>query len=377
MGFQPRVIVIGAGPAGCAAGLALARSRISPLLVEKGLPGKDKACGDAWIPSAVEELRAFGAENRELDSNTYSFARIDGSCSERKVWSFDLTPFEGVIARRALVDQCLRDRVVAAGGSIWYGAQATDLRVSGRQIALTIRRGAETHNLAPTAVVLATGGGCRIARRAGLDGEPGFGASISSYLPTDGNLTSPTFLFGEPSPGYSWVFPMGANASNAGVFALSKAAGSALRAQMTALLAHLGVSGAVPTRGGLLPLWSGEGTAWSHAAGVVSCGDAAGLVDPISGEGLTAALVSGKRGAKPSLPSCLANPAPLMTIADGSGTGGRLGTRRPLRTGSSPHGLASPRLIANCLFFWRDWHRRGKPAGVQSRAGIVKGGCLR
>jgi flavin-dependent dehydrogenase len=36
-------------------------------------------------------------------------------------------------------------------------------------------------------------------------------------------------------------------------------------------------------------------TVWSHEAGVVSCGDAAGLVDPISGEGLTAALVSGKR----------------------------------------------------------------------------------
>jgi hypothetical protein len=38
---------------------------------------------------------------------------------------------------------------------------------------------------------------------------------------------------------------MGANASNAGVSALSKAAASALRAQMTALLAHLGVSDGV------------------------------------------------------------------------------------------------------------------------------------
>ena len=64
---------------------------------------------------------------------------------------------------------------------------------------------------------------------------------------------------------------------------------------MNGLLARLGVADAAPTRGGILPLWSGKGTAWSHEAGVVSCGDAAGLVDPISGEGLTAALVSGKR----------------------------------------------------------------------------------
>ena len=47
---------------------------------------------------------------------------------------------------------------------------------------------------------------------------------------------------------------MGANASNVGVFALSKAAASDLRAQMNALLAHLGVSAAVPTRGGSSPL---------------------------------------------------------------------------------------------------------------------------
>ena len=245
---------------------------VSPLLVEKGLPGKDKACGDAWIPSAVEELRAFDIDKRNLGSHAHRFERIDGYCSERKVWSFDLAPFEGAIARRAVVDQCLRDRVSAAGGSIWYGAQGTDLRVIGRRIALTIRRGTEAHTLAPSAVVLATGGGCRIASRAGLDGEPGLGAAVSSYLPTDGNFASPTFLFGEPSPSYSWVFPMGANASNVGVFALSKAAAAALRAQMNALLARLGVSGGVRTRGGLLPRGAAKRPlgamrpAWSPAA---------------------------------------------------------------------------------------------------------------
>src|SRR5271168_254788 len=157
MRCPPRVIVVGAGPAGCAGALVVLRSGILPLLVEKGLPGKDKACGDAWIPSAVQELRSFDIDKRDLRSDLWSFARIDGYCSERKVWSFDLTPFEGLIARRAVVDQFLRDRVSAAGGSIWYGAQATHLRVSGRQIELTVRRGTETHRFAPSAVVLATG----------------------------------------------------------------------------------------------------------------------------------------------------------------------------------------------------------------------------
>jgi flavin-dependent dehydrogenase len=62
----PCVIIVGAGPAGCVAGLVLASNGTLSLLLEKGLPGKDKACGDAWIPSAVEELRAFDTDKLGL-----------------------------------------------------------------------------------------------------------------------------------------------------------------------------------------------------------------------------------------------------------------------------------------------------------------------
>jgi len=291
---QSRVVVIGAGPAGCAAALTLVRNGILPLLVEKGLPGKDKACGDAWVPSAVEELRFFEIGERELGASWHSFSRLDGYYADRKVWSTEFTPFEGVVARRAIVDQLLRSRVSAEGCSIWYGARATNLQALGRQIELTIKQGDDSYTVTPSAVVLASGSGCRIAREAGLDGETVLGASISSYLPTDGNLPAPTFLFGDPSPGYAWIFPSGANSSNAGICALAKSGASALRTQMTKLLAHLKVPGSVSVRGGLGALWSSKGIKWHHETGVISCGDAAGLVDPTSGEGLTAALASGK-----------------------------------------------------------------------------------
>jgi menaquinone-9 beta-reductase len=288
------VVIVGAGPAGCAAALALAGVGIRPLILEKGLPGKDKACGDAWIPSAVEELRSFEIGKRELSGDWHPFSRMDGYYAERKVWSHDLFPSEAVVAPRAIVDQLLRDRVSTAGCEIWFGARATGLRVLGQQVEVTIRRGEDTRTLTPSAVVLASGSGCRIARRAELDGQAELGASVSAYLPTDGNIGSPRLLFGDPSPGYGWVFPMGANASNAGVCALLSEA-SALRFHMKTLAARLGVSGSLAIRGGLGALWSGKGTAWSHDAGIVACGDAAGLIEPVSGEGLTAALVSGRR----------------------------------------------------------------------------------
>ena len=289
------VVVIGAGPAGCAAARSLMRNGVSPLLVEIGAPGRDKACGDAWIPDAKEELRSFGMGDGEFGSNGRAFTRIDGYFDGSLVWSERHAPSGGVIARRAWVDQWLRNRLSDDGCPIWYRARAIGLRPSGRRIELTVKSGGEVYALAPLAVILASGSGCRLAREARLDGNPVFGASVSSYLQTDAGLPAPAFLFGDPAPGYSWIFPDGDGASNVGVCALGASAASGLRAHMTALVQRLGAQGRAILRGGVEAMWSGKGETWRHGSGMVSCGDAAGLVDPRCGEGLTAALVSGGR----------------------------------------------------------------------------------
>lgn len=200
---------------------------------------------------------------------------------------------EGVIARRAIVDQWLRNRVSDAGGQIYF-ARATAVRAHAGRLEFTIGQGADLHTLTPSAVILASGSGCRIARALGLDAAPSLGTAISAYLPTDGNFADPAFLFGDPSPGYVWIFPSGASSSNVGVCALSRSATPALRHRMKTLLARLGSRSSASLRGAIEAMWSGKGNSWGHEAGVVSCGDTAGLVDPTCGEGLTGALVSGK-----------------------------------------------------------------------------------
>jgi len=56
------VLVVGAGPAGCAAALTLARSGVDVAVVDRASFPRDKICGDGLTTSALRELDALGLD---------------------------------------------------------------------------------------------------------------------------------------------------------------------------------------------------------------------------------------------------------------------------------------------------------------------------
>src|SRR6202008_539360 len=118
--------------------------------------------------------------------------------------------------------------------------------------------------------------------------------SISAYI--DGaDEEIPLFEFSaECRPGYRWLFPMGDGRANTGVFVPATASGAVIKALGRSFLERRHGAASVSWRGGVGALWSGRGKVWHNNAGLVSCGDAAGLIDPLTGEGITAALLSGE-----------------------------------------------------------------------------------
>jgi flavin-dependent dehydrogenase len=309
--FDAQAVVIGAGPAGCSAALALAAEGVSVLVAEQGQPGKDKPCGDAFVPAAVGLAQQLGVSMDAFSQCGRPFAGFDLLQSGNLIWRSDLCGETGWIARRAVVDQALRD-LVARSCRVAYGMRVVCLMITPHGSALVTTVLGERRVLHARTVILSGGSGCALARDLRLDGAPVLTAAISASLEVRSMPEFPSFLYEPDAPGgYAWIFPVGDHRANVGVCALTPAACRGLKRRTVDFAAKCGTV-ADGLYGGAEALWSGRGRVWHHAQGIVCCGDAGGLVHPLWGEGITAAFESGRaageaiaaylRGNKKALP---------------------------------------------------------------------------
>lgn len=287
------VAVIGGGPAGCAAAAALARRGHPVVLLEAGERGRTKACGDAFDAEALSLLRSLG-----LGPDAWR------ACGGRPVSSVRLrsTRGGGPEARvdaagtwhvpRAALDQRLRD-VVGRDADVRHGHRVTGLRRAADRWELDVRGPAGAPAaLVASAVVLAHGAGGRLSREWGVDGDPDVAAAVRAYVDAPGLDEELVEVSDEARPGYAWAFPLAGGRANVG-FGVFAGARANVRAHADALLARHGWRAEGPWQGSGLAVWSGRGERWHDPHGLVSCGDAGGLVEPITGGGIAHALHSG------------------------------------------------------------------------------------
>jgi flavin-dependent dehydrogenase len=260
-------------------------------LFERGWPGKEKACGDAYTDDAIAALRAYGLRDdtlHALGGMPYQQAAVEGF-GERY-------PSEtmGWVVRRARLDQWLRDQIPTQI-PIRYGTQVTAVTGGATGLHLSLRQAGQTASVTCDAVILATGAANSLSQAWGVAGAPILGASLSIYAAG----TPPAgleFLFGDAyRPGYAWIFPAATGRVNLGLCALTPPGAKSLRERAALFARDWHIPADEAWRGGGEALWSGQGTRWHHPDGIISCGDAGGMVDPLSAEGITAALTSGQQ----------------------------------------------------------------------------------
>jgi geranylgeranyl reductase family protein len=317
------VIAVGGGPAGAAAVLHARRLGLRSLLLDKARFPRDKTCGDALSGRSVTELQTLGllGEVRALPGSTIR-RLVFGSPSGETVSvslrlpgqtvAVDGPVIEGYVVPRLHLDAFLFDRARAAADRCLEGFAVRDLvREDGRVIGVTGQATDGTVSEFRGRVILgADGFSSVVARRAGLyrhQAAHGM-VAVRCYYEGVAGLDDQIELhfLDEVLPGYFWIFPAGPGRANVGI-GMSHADLTRQGVDLRQALEHAVTSPRFRARfagaralerpvGWNLPVGSVRRPACGE--GFLLLGDAAGLIDPFTGEGIGNALCSARLAAE-------------------------------------------------------------------------------
>jgi geranylgeranyl reductase family protein len=281
------VAVIGAGPAGSTAAFRLSRARARVLLIDKSRFPRDKPCGGGLTTRAVRQL-PFSVEPVVEDRITRVHCRLHyGRTTDHE--SRDVLC---LMTQRRRLDAYLVEQAVAAGAEFRDGAKVTIdsdtlLHVNGEPVEVSALVGADGAN-GVTAKTLGLGGG--IVNGVALEGNLPYQRLAGGAW--RGRLV---LELGAVPGGYGWIFPKHDHV-NLGVGGWG-AEGPRLRQHLRVLCEHYGVELRELTelRGHRLPMRRAPTLLAKERTLLV--GDAAGLVDPVSGDGMYEAFVSSRLAA--------------------------------------------------------------------------------
>lgn len=308
------VAVVGAGPAGVAAALTLARGGRDVLLVDKARFPRDKCCGDGLTAGALRLLEELGLAPGAVASwQSIDDVTVRGPSGHEV--RFPLPRGRGAyaaVARREDLDAALVDLArEAAGITVLESTAVTGAVALDDRIALDLAGGEQ---VAARYAIGADGMWSPLRRHLGAgphERELGEWHAFRQYFVDVGpRASSGLFVWFEPDllPGYAWSFPVSCGGANVG-FGIQRGAGIATRDMAKLWPALLerdhvqAVLGPKATPEGPHKAWpipAHVESATLHAAGgrALFVGDAAAATDALTGEGIGQALLTGRLAAE-------------------------------------------------------------------------------
>ncbi len=286
------VIVVGAGPGGSTAAYDLARAGVDVLLLDRADFPRDKPCGGGVLVSALK-LLPYSLD--PVTEQTITSFRV----RYKRSWEFEHRYHEplAVMTQRSRLDHYMVEQAVGVGAEFRDGSAVRG--VEGGTITLA---NGDQHE---ARVIIAADGANGIVRRAlglpRLRGAVALEGNASRLAQPAGERWSDAvgLELGSMPGGYGWVFPKDDHC-NVGLGGFPAAAPT-LRGELSqyADCESFDANRLTELRGHHLPLRDPSSPLISGRIAFV--GDAAGLVDPLSGEGIGNAIRSAQLAAEAAL----------------------------------------------------------------------------
>ena len=282
------LVIVGAGPAGASAALAAlhAQPSLKVLLLDRADFPRDKSCGDGIAPHVFSSLARIGVTG--IEQGWTPLTRLELARGEESVAREMARPVH--VIPREVFDARLVERAVDRG-AVLRRHRVHDVAIGADRVVL---------DGSIEAPVVVAADGAHSVLRGVLGLSSGRRAlAIRGYGPTPADRRGTQVIrYGDRrQPAYAWSFDRGDGLSNIGYGELLPAPGEGEPPSRALLLEQLEelLPGTVESgehwRGHHLPL---SGFRWDQPDGrVLLTGDAAGLINPMTGEGIYYAIATG------------------------------------------------------------------------------------
>jgi digeranylgeranylglycerophospholipid reductase len=303
------VLVIGAGPAGSTAAKYAALGNANVILLDKKSEiGTPKRCAEGV---SKEGFKKLGIEpSRRWVTREITGIRMvspNGTAVNLTEENVKL-PEAGYVLERKVFDKHMAMEAARAGAKIMIKTLATGLRRENGQMIVSAERMGEKFEIKAKIIIAADGPESRVGRWAGLNtsSKPKNMESCAQFEMSGVEMEEPDsieFYFGSVSPGgYAWIFPKGNDIANVGLGVLTTMTDkSAYQHLLDFVESNSATKNAQPVElniggdpvGGILKKLVTNN--------VLVTGDAAGMVNPLTGggiiSGMTGGLLAGKLAA--------------------------------------------------------------------------------
>jgi geranylgeranyl reductase family protein len=319
------LIVVGAGPAGAIAAATAAAAGLRVTLLEKHRLPRHKPCGGGMPATVDQELAALAPE--AVSDWRVTRMRHTWNFGEACEGEISADPAHGLwMVQRPLFDQALVRGAQAAGATLMEGCELRrlhrDAAATHGGVLVEVRQRGEREALRLRAshLIGADGANGPVARLTGLRPSPRVALALEVEVPHRWDPADPLLRhdtlhleYGALRNGYVWAFPKADHINlGAGLFYRGRnarerdvrrdaGARQRIRSAMEAYAASLGLQERLTglrTHAHPLPFWDGPEPLHTVDGRVLLVGDAAGLINPLFGDGLYHAIRSGRLAAQ-------------------------------------------------------------------------------